>query len=61
MGGKKKGLVYGIGSSDIHHVVTGTYSTGSSSSSDYAQSQQEVQMFREKLQTMEELDIVKQL
>lgn len=53
-GREKKGPVYGIGSSDIHRVVTGTFSTGSPSFSDYAQSQQEVQMLREKLQTMEE-------
>ncbi|CAH1434599.1 unnamed protein product, partial [Lactuca virosa] len=39
-GGKGKGRIYGIGSSDLHFVISGAYSFGSTSSS-AEQSQQE--------------------
>lgn len=42
--GKCKGRIYGIGSSDLHFSISGTYSFGSTSSS-AEQSQQEVYLF----------------
>ncbi|CAH1428437.1 unnamed protein product [Lactuca virosa] len=51
-GGKGKGRIYGIGSSDLHFAVSGTYSFGSTSSS-AEQSQQEVLRLREKMENMQ--------
>ncbi|KAL4583616.1 hypothetical protein LXL04_008194 [Taraxacum kok-saghyz] len=57
-GGKQKGLMYGIGSSDIEYVVTGTYSSVSSSSSvaaaDYAKSQEKVNELEQQLVNMQQ-------
>ncbi|KAL4590372.1 hypothetical protein LXL04_003301 [Taraxacum kok-saghyz] len=64
-GGKQKGPMFGIGSSDLNYLVTGTYSSQSSSSSvaaadyaksqaDYAKSQEKVIEFEQQLVNMQQ-------
>ncbi|KAL4568477.1 hypothetical protein LXL04_024090 [Taraxacum kok-saghyz] len=50
-GGKGKGRIYGIGSSDLHFAVTGTYSFGSTSSSAKG-SQAEVLRLRQQVEDL---------
>ncbi|KAL4580035.1 hypothetical protein LXL04_016209 [Taraxacum kok-saghyz] len=57
-GGKQKGPMFGIGSSDLNYLVTGTYSSESSSSSvaatDYAKSQADYAKSQEKVIKLEQ-------
>ncbi|KAL4554581.1 hypothetical protein LXL04_037175 [Taraxacum kok-saghyz] len=57
-GGKQKDPMYGIGSSDLNYVVTGTYSSVSSSNSvaaaDYAKSQADYAKSQEKVNELEQ-------